>query len=146
MSRTINFHSEGIDYSPTLPHLDNWLSLLLTDVGNRSTWSINYIFCDDSYLHKINVEYLSHDTYTDIITFPLEVNAQHIGADIFISIDRVKDNASQFNVEFDKELLRVMAHGILHLVGYQDKSEDDMVVMRTAENSAISKYYDDTVQ
>ncbi len=141
MSRIINFHSEGIDYSPTLPHLHKWLALLLTDNGNRSTWNINYIFCDDTSLHKINVEYLNHDTYTDIITFPLEVTSQHIEADIFISVDRVKENAAQFEVDFKKELLRVMAHGILHLIGYSDKSDEEKSTMRVAEDLAINTYY-----
>ena len=140
MPRTIHFHSEGIDYSPTLPHLDKWLTSLLTDVGNRSTWNINYIFCDDTYLHKINVEYLNHDTYTDIITFPLDVTDLHIEADVFISIDRVKENAAQFSIDFDKELLRVMAHGILHLVGYADKSDEEKTKMRAAEDAAIDAY------
>ena len=97
---------------------------------------INYIFCDDDYLHQINVEYLNHDTLTDIITFDYtEDNV--LSSDIFISIERVSDNANDFGVTFETELLRVMAHGILHLCGYKDKTEEDSQQMRKKEDEKI---------
>ena len=98
--------------------------------------SLNFIFCSDEYLHKINVEYLQHDTYTDIITFPLAEDP-NIEGDIFISIDRIQENASKFNVDFENELNRVLAHGVLHLCGWGDKTEEEAKQMRYKENGAL---------
>ncbi|MCF1190351.1 rRNA maturation RNase YbeY [Mangrovimonas sp. AS39] len=99
---------------------------------------INYIFCDDDYLHKINVEFLDHDTLTDIISFDYKVG-KILHGDIFISIERVADNASDFDVSFDQELSRVMIHGILHYCGYKDKTESDKALMRQKENDCLEK-------
>ena len=101
---------------------------------------INYIFCDDEYLHKINVEYLDHDTFTDIISFDYTIG-NLISGDIFISIERVKENAKEYEVSFDKELLRVMSHGILHYCGYKDKSEEDSNLMRQKENEKMEMFH-----
>lgn len=101
---------------------------------------INFIFCDDSYLHKINVEYLDHDTFTDIISFDYTIG-NLISGDIFISIERVKENAKEYEVSFDKELLRVMSHGILHYCGYKDKSEEDSNLMRQKENEKMEMFH-----
>ncbi|MFD0992261.1 rRNA maturation RNase YbeY [Tenacibaculum geojense] len=94
---------------------------------------INYIFCNDEYLHKINVEFLQHDTLTDIISFDYTLG-KLIGGDIFISIERVKDNAIDFNVSFEEELHRVLIHGILHYMGYKDKTDEEKQLMRAKEN------------
>ncbi len=94
---------------------------------------INYIFCDDSYLHKLNVEFLNHDTLTDVISFDNTLG-KIISGDIFISIERVKENATIFNTSFNNELHRVMIHGILHYLGYADKSEEEKRIMRAKEN------------
>ena len=91
------------------------------------------MFCDDDYLYKLNVEFLNHDTLTDIISFDYTVG-NLIQGDIFISIERVKDNANDFNVSFEEELKRVMAHGVLHYCGYKDKTEEESLQMRTKEN------------
>lgn len=101
---------------------------------------VNYIFCDDEYLHKINVEYLDHDTLTDIISFDYTIG-NLISGDIFISIERVKENAKEYEVSFEKELLRVMSHGILHYCGYKDKSEDDSNLMRQKENEKMEMFH-----
>ena len=101
---------------------------------------INYIFLDDEDLLKINVEYLNHNTYTDIITFDNSDSEKIIEGDIFISVDRVKENAEKFKAPFENELVRVLSHGVLHLVGYKDKSTEDAVKMRAAEESAIQEY------
>ena len=101
---------------------------------------INFIFCDDSYLHKINVEYLDHDTFTDIISFDYTIG-NLISGDIFISIERVKENAKEYEVSFDKELLRVMSHGILHYCGFKDKSEEDSNLMRQKENEKMEMFH-----
>jgi probable rRNA maturation factor len=100
---------------------------------------LNYIFCSDEYLHRINLEYLEHDTYTDIITFDNSEDpaSKQIEGDIFISIDRVKDNAVKYGVETEVELHRVMAHGLLHLMGYKDKSKKQSETMRSKEEDAI---------
>lgn len=102
---------------------------------------LNYVFCSDQYLYKINVEYLNHKTYTDIITFDNSEDEKIIEGDIFISIERVKENAEKENISFEQELLRVMSHGLLHLMGYNDKKEEDKKVMRLMENKSISAFY-----
>ncbi|NQX85232.1 MAG: rRNA maturation RNase YbeY [Flavobacteriaceae bacterium] len=93
---------------------------------------INYVFCDDDYLHKINVEYLNHDTLTDIISFDYSVGKELHG-DIFISVERVEENSRDFGVTFENELQRVIIHGVLHYCGYKDKSENDSKEMRVKE-------------
>lgn len=97
---------------------------------------INYIFCDDDYLHKINVEFLQHDTLTDIISFDYTLG-KLIGGDIFISIPRVEENAKTFNVSFKEELHRVIIHGVLHYMGYKDKTDEEKQLMRDKENSCL---------
>ena len=101
---------------------------------------INYIFCDDEYLHKINFEYLNHDTLTDIISFDYSVG-NILQGDIFISTERVSDNAKDFRVVFDEELKRVMSHGVLHYCGYKDKSTADEAIMRSKEDEKIAMFH-----
>jgi len=108
-----------------------WISEVITS-ENRKEGEINYIFCDDDYLHKINVEFLNHDTLTDIISFDYCVGKELHG-DIYISIERVRDNASEFNVPFHDELSRVMVHGVLHYCGYKDKTDEQKKIMRSKE-------------
>lgn len=106
----------------------------------KSVGELNYIFCSDKYLRKINKQYLTHDYFTDIITFPsTTAGEKYIGGDIFISIDRVRDNAKTFNVTVNEELYRVMAHGLLHLCGYNDKTEKERKVMRKKESICLKK-------
>ncbi len=113
----------------------NWISkLILTE--NKIEGDLNFIFCDDDFLHKINLEYLHHDTLTDIISFDYCVGKELHG-DIFISVERVRENAVEFEVAFDNELKRVMAHGILHYCGFKDKTEADLALMREKENEKI---------
>jgi rRNA maturation RNase YbeY len=97
---------------------------------------INYIFCDDAYLHKMNVEFLQHDTLTDIISFDYTLG-KLIGGDIFISIERVKENAKEFNVLFENELHRVIIHGVLHYMKYKDKTDKEKEIMRSKENDSL---------
>ncbi|MCL4155294.1 UNVERIFIED_CONTAM: hypothetical protein GTU68_005674, partial [Idotea baltica] len=115
--------------------LSEWILSIISE-KNFSLGEINYIFCDDEYLHKLNVEFLNHDTLTDIISFDNTVG-NLVSGDIFISVERVKENAIDFNVSFDEELYRVMIHGVLHYLGFNDKSEKDNLVMRKAENDAL---------
>jgi probable rRNA maturation factor len=131
------FHQEDISYA--LEHEDalkSWFDKTCVDEG-QSLGEVNFIFCSDEYLHKMNVEYLQHDTYTDIITFDYSTE-EEIAGDIFVSIDRVNENASQFEVQQIQELHRVLIHGILHLLGYKDKSTDDQRQMTEKEDFYLS--------
>ena len=116
-----------------------WLSAVITS-ENKKEGEINYIFCDDDYLLKINIEYLDHDTLTDIISFDYSVGNELHG-DIYISVERVAENAADFNVTFDEELKRVLVHGILHYAGHKDKTEQDAVNMRLAEDQKIAMFH-----
>lgn len=115
--------------------LEKWIHTLILDHGCEEG-ELNYIFCDDTYLHKLNVEFLQHDTLTDIISFDNSVG-KLINGDIFISTERVFDNANDYKVSFLEELQRVMAHGVLHCVGFKDKSVADQKEMTKQENSAL---------
>lgn len=117
-----------------------WLQAL-AHKEQKKLGNINYIFCDDDYLLNLNLQYLQHDTLTDIITFDY-CEEDTISGDIYISIERVRENAVIFKVSFDEELLRVLAHGIMHLCGYKDKSDDDAAKMRQKENFAIQKFHE----
>ena len=120
-------------------HYEAWISLIIESEGFEEG-EINYIFCDDEYLHKINLEYLAHDTLTDIISFDYTVG-NLIQGDIFVSIERVQDNASDFNVSFEEELKRVLSHGVLHYCGYKDKSPKDEALMRSKEDEKIQMFH-----
>ena len=115
-----------------------WLSAVI-ESENKNEGEINYIFCDDEYLHKINMEYLQHDDLTDIISFDYCVGNE-LNGDIFISVERVAENAKEYEVEMEIELLRVMAHGILHYCGYKDKSEEDATLMRSKEDEKMKMF------
>lgn len=115
-----------------------WLKEVIKQEACR-VGDINYIFCSDEQLLEINIQYLNHDYYTDIITFDYKEN-QLISGDIFISTDRVKENAVINNEDFDHELNRVLVHGVLHIIGYKDKLEKDIELMRKKENTYIDLY------
>jgi rRNA maturation RNase YbeY len=114
----------------------NWVQKIIKK-HNFELGEINYIFCDDQYLHKLNVEFLQHDTLTDIISFD-NCLGKLISGDIFISIERLEEYAKDFKVSFNDELKRVMIHGVLHYMGYKDKTVADQIEMTTEENFAIS--------
>jgi rRNA maturation RNase YbeY len=115
----------------------NWIKNILYDESFVDE-NINYIFCSDKYLHELNLEYLDHDTFTDIITFDNSEAEGNIEADIFISIDRVRENATNLDKPLEEELQRVMIHGLLHIMGYGDKSESEKRVMREKEDACLS--------
>lgn len=136
--KKINFYSEDIEFSlPNHSIIFDWINKTIKS-EKKTLRHLNFIFCSDPYLHKINVEYLNHDTYTDVITFPY-AEGKNIEGDIFISIDRIKENAKSFEVEFENELHRVMIHGTLHLLGYLDKTVEDKTQMTEKENEYLSK-------
>ena len=113
----------------------NWVETVISDHG-FTLGEINYIFCDDVYLHKLNVEFLEHDTLTDVISFDNTVG-KIISGDIYISVERVQDNAGDFKVPFIEELQRVMIHGVLHYLGFKDKTSEDKKAMTNQENKAL---------
>jgi rRNA maturation RNase YbeY len=117
-----------------------WLETIAGEHGYR-LGDLNYIFCSDEHLLKINQDFLQHDTYTDIITFDYVV-AKLISGDIYISTERVQENADELEQSFDRELRRVMIHGLLHLIGYGDKTEEEKKEMRMAEDKALYQRYD----
>lgn len=118
---------------------EDWLSEVISS-ENKTEGEINYIFCDDDYLLEINQLYLDHDTLTDIISFDYSIG-NDLHGDIFISIDRVRENALDFNVSFQEELKRVMVHGVLHYCGYKDKSENDEKLMREKEDEKMKLFH-----
>jgi probable rRNA maturation factor len=115
--------------------LENWIQKVILN-HDCEEGEVNYIFCDDIYLHKLNVEFLQHDTLTDIISFDNTIG-KLINGDVFISVDRVADNAKDFKVSFREELERVMIHGVLHYLGFKDKTEEDQKEMTLQENKAL---------
>lgn len=133
----IHFFSEGTRFK--LPHprkTARWIEKS-GHAEKLNVGTLNYIFCSDSYLQKINQQYLNHDTLTDIITFPHD-DSEGVSADIFVSIPRVRENARQFKVSFDHELHRVIIHGLLHLAGLKDKTQREKARMREKEEAYLS--------
>jgi probable rRNA maturation factor len=135
----INFNYESDFTLENEEAIATWLSAVIVS-ENKTEGEINYIFCDDEYLHKINVEYLNHDTLTDIISFDYTMGNE-IGGDIFVSIERVLDNAKDYNTIFEDELKRVLVHGVLHYCGYKDKTEEDEALMRRKEDEKITMFH-----
>ena len=134
----IHFFSEEIPFTIKNPdRYQNWLNKVIQD-HNKTLEELSIIFCSDDYLLQINTQYLNHDYYTDIITFDQSEQEESIEGDIFISIDRVESNAETNNVPFESELSRVMVHGVLHLIGFHDKSPDEQMVMRQKEDACLS--------
>ena len=119
------------------PHID-WISSFINDHKYRCG-TLTFIFCSDTYLLSINKEHLNHDYFTDIITFDY-VDGDVVSGDVFISIDRVKENSKKFHSSFAEELRRVMAHGVLHLMGFSDKSDSEQERMRNEENRCLKLY------
>ncbi len=132
----IYFHSENEFLLSNESETHNWISKCIASL-ERSIGDINYIFCNDKYLLKINQEYLEHDTYTDIISFDYS-DTKTLSGDIFISIDRVRENSKLFKTIFSDELHRVLIHGLLHFVGYNDKTDNQKLEMRKQEDYYLS--------
>ncbi|WP_411029379.1 rRNA maturation RNase YbeY [Spongiimicrobium sp. 3-5] len=117
----------------------DWITRIF-ESEQRVCERLDYIFCNDEYLLEINRKYLNHDTFTDIVTFDYSEGGNVIG-DIFISVERVKENGLDLNINFEDELLRVMSHGVLHLLGYNDKKAADVDLMREKENEKIKLFH-----
>lgn len=137
-SEHIGFHtvSDMVHPFPKEEHTyRKWLNIV-AQAEKITIHQLTYIFCSDEYLLSINQKYLQHDDYTDIITFPYK-EGNEVEGDMFISLDRVKDNAATYKVDFYYELRRVMVHGLLHLIGYGDKDTDDIPLMRSKEDTYL---------
>lgn len=138
MDQRIEFFSEDVEFLlPDQDKVSEWISAVIQEHGQELE-NLTFIFCSDDYLHDINVEYLDHDTLTDIITFDNADEEGMIEGDIFISIDRVKDNAASIGTTFTDELHRVIIHGVLHLLGFEDKGDEAQAQMRKQEDSCLS--------
>lgn len=137
----ISFQNQSISFRlKDKTRLKAWIKTV-TEKEKHRLGDINYIFCSDDELLEINIQHLNHNTYTDIITFDY-TEGDRISSDIFISIDRVEENAKKFKVSFEEELHRVMIHGILHLCGYKDKTKADAELMRKKENASLKLFPD----
>lgn len=132
----IIFNSENDFTLKNSAKISSWIEEVISSNGFELL-EINYVFCNDDYLNKINIEFLQHDTYTDVISFDYSLGKQ-ISGDIYISTERVLDNTEKFKTTFDNELHRVMIHGVLHYMGYKDKTEKEKQVMRNKENNCLS--------
>ncbi len=136
---SIFFEYELSDFElENAPAIERWINDIIKREG-KTLRQLSYIFADDAYVHAINLEHLQHDTYTDIITFPYGEDGI-IEGDIFISIDRVRENAVTFQTAFETELRRVIIHGVLHLCGYLDKSPEQEKNMRAKEDEALALF------
>jgi len=134
----VNFFSEKIKFKVPFPRKTvSWIRASLKN-ERKSLAGLNFIFCNDNHLREINIQYLGHETYTDIITFDNAESSLALEGDIYISIDRVKDNANKYETSFEEELRRVMIHGVLHLIGYGDKTTKAKTTMRKKEAAYLS--------
>ena len=135
----IHFFYEDTSFKLQQPRkISAWIKKVIAR-ENNTLQELNYIFCSDKYLHEINLTYLDHDTYTDIITFDLdERKSSAIEGEIYISVDRVKENAEIYQKPFEQELHRVIIHGVLHLLGYRDKTDGEQKEMRKKEEACLS--------
>ncbi len=135
----VSFHFEEVEFElPDAQMLTDWLQAVAASEG-KDFVEVNYIFCSDERLREMNVEFLDHDYYTDVITFPYSDDAVH--GDVFISSERVTDNAQTLGVPFEHELCRVLVHSVLHLAGYLDKTEEAELVMREREDFYLGKIF-----
>jgi len=135
----IQFFSENDFTLENKSTYEEWISSIINSEGH-SEGDINYIFCDDDYLLNLNNDFLNHDTLTDIITFNYNMGKQ-VNSDIYISTERVRDNAQDFDVSFETELRRVMCHGVLHLCGFNDKTDEEQALMTEKENEKMKMFH-----
>ncbi|SDG76216.1 rRNA maturation RNase YbeY [Winogradskyella thalassocola] len=133
----ISFNYETQFKLQNTEQLSEWISNTISEESCKEG-EINYIFCNDYYLHKLNVDFLDHDTLTDVISFDYSVGKELHG-DIYISVERVEENASDFKVAFQDEIARVIIHGVLHYCGYKDKTDADEKEMRSKEDYYLAK-------
>ena len=134
----VQFFFENIEEISIPPLTKDWLYKIIIS-EHKKIGEINYIFCDDEHLLQVNQDFLQHDYYTDVITFDY-VKGKTISGDIFVSLPRISDNSSSMKKDFQSEFLRVLAHGVLHLCGYKDKTEEEITEMRNKEDFYLAKF------
>ncbi len=134
----IHFFYEEVSFDLIEETISNWLNTVV-ETEDKVLRSIRFIFCKDAYLHQINVDYLNHDTLTDVITFPYATEEAVVDGEIFISVERIAENAKTFKITFEQELNRVMVHGVLHLCGYDDKGKKAKEKMTEKEDYYLNK-------
>lgn len=138
--KDILFFTEDIDFKlKDKAKIRQWIMNTIKAEGYKRVGELSFILCSDSYLLEINKQYLNHDTYTDIVTFDSSEDEDVIAGDIFISVERIAENAEKFKVNSSDELHRVIIHGVLHLCGYYDKSPEDKALMTNKENEYLAK-------
>jgi rRNA maturation RNase YbeY len=138
--KDISFFSEDINFTlKDKAKVRNWIADTIKSEGFKRIGELNFIFCSDEYLLDINKQYLNHDTYTDIVTFDSSEGEDVIAGDIFVSVERIRENASKFSVQERDELHRVIIHGVLHLCGFLDKKKEDKELMTAKENEYLLK-------
>ena len=133
---SVSFHRENVSLNADEKLIIKWLTNSVNSL-NYSVGELSFVFCSDDYLRKLNIKHLNQDYFTDVITFDYSKEMSLIG-DVFISTERVKENAKLFNVSFNEELFRVIIHGVLHLCGFKDKTKEEKAEMRSKENNFLS--------
>ena len=137
--KDIQFFSEDIDFTvKDKQKIRTWIGETIKSEGFKRVGELSFVFCSDAYLLEINKQYLNHDTFTDIVTFDSSEDEDVIAGDIFISVERIRENASKFSVSQKDELNRVIIHGVLHLCGYYDKKKEDKALMTEKEDYYLS--------
>lgn len=137
--KDIQFFSEDIDFTvKDKQKIRTWIGETIKAEGFKRVGELSFVFCSDAYLLEINKQYLNHDTFTDIVTFDSSEDEDVIAGDIFISVERIRENASKFSVSEKDELNRVIIHGVLHLCGYYDKKKEDKALMTEKEDYYLS--------
>jgi rRNA maturation RNase YbeY len=139
LRNSIHYHYNDLEHKAEIQEfkLSDWIFNCISKLSKKDIEELNYIFCNDDYLLEINRKYLNHDTLTDIITFNYNTD-KHIHGEIYISLERVKENATQLSENFERELKRVIIHGVLHLIGYDDKNKEDKAKMRELEDYCLT--------
>lgn len=138
--KDISFFSEDIEFTlKDKAKVRNWIGDTIKAEGFKRIAELSFVFCSDEYLLEINKQYLDHDTYTDIVTFDSSEEEGVIAGDIFISVERIRENAAKFAVAEKDELHRVIIHGVLHLCGFLDKKKEDKTLMTAKENEYLNK-------
>ena len=141
MGSGIRFYSEETGFKlKNKQKIRTWLKGIVYE-EKQVPCDLSYIFCTDAYLLELNKKFLDHDTYTDILTFSNTDDTSRISGDIFISIDRVRENTTKYHQPFDRELTRVMVHGVLHLLGYKDKTQKEKKLMTEKEDISLEKLF-----
>lgn len=135
---SIFYFSEGVEYEHVNTNSSNLMISQATDRESVKIDFLNYIFCSDPYLLDINKKYLAHDYFTDIITFESSEEEGVLSGDIFISVDRAKENAKEYKVSLEEEIQRLIIHGLLHLIGYKDGNDEEKLIMRKKEDYYLS--------